>query len=72
MAARTGIFKTTRQFSFYMTPEDERRLDELRRKEHDCPARNEMLRRLLKWAEAAAGGPELIGEATEEKGAQRG
>ena len=55
MAARTGIFKTTRQFSFYMTPEDERILDELRRKEHDFPTRNVMLRRLLKWAEAAPG-----------------
>ena len=55
MAARTGIFKTTRQFSFYMTPEDERILDELRRNEHDFPTRNVMLRRLLEWALAEAG-----------------
>ena len=53
MAARTGISKITRQFSFYMTPEDERILDELRRNEPDFPTRNVMLRRLLKWAESA-------------------
>ena len=43
----------TRQFSFYMTPDDERRLDELRKRQHDYPSRNEMLRRLLRWAEVA-------------------
>jgi hypothetical protein len=55
-----------------MTPEDERILDELRRKEPDFPTRNVMLRRLLKWAEYAPSLLEPIGAAAEEKGAQRG
>ena len=38
-----------------MTPEDERRLDELRKRQHDYPSRNVMLRRLLEWSEAAPG-----------------